>query len=138
MAAPLTALGIAGVCAVSFGGAYAVGTMTRSNDPAPAAPARVVATPDAPAAIANLRPAAELPGLRAPKVVRKRQTAPKATVAVAARSVTVVRPAPRPVASAPVSRPAPAKPAPTAPRPSTPKPKAPASEPSVAFFDDGG
>jgi hypothetical protein len=140
MSASLTAVGIAGVCAVSFGGAYAAGTLTRPDQAAPAPAPAPVAAP-AQAAITDLGRAPELPGLRV-TVVHKRRTTPKAATpvaatAVAARSTPVVRPAPRPVATVPVSRPAPAPSTPAVQRQSTPKPKAPAST-SVAFFDDGG
>jgi hypothetical protein len=133
-----SALGIGGVCAVAFGGAYAAGTATRRPDAAKAPAHAPAAAAHARTSIADLAPAADLPGLRIDRVAAKRRAAgqatkPLATTAVAARPVRVVAPAPRPVTSTPVARrtPAPSTTAPTAHRQST-------ETPSVAFFDDGG
>jgi hypothetical protein len=139
MSVSRSAFAIAGICAVAFGGAYAAGTATRPPDAAKApAPAPAAAATHARTSIADLAPAAALPGLRVDRVAAKHRATgqpakPLAATAVAARPVRVVAPAPRPVASTPVARPAPAPstPAPTVHRQST-------ETPSVAFFDDGG
>jgi hypothetical protein len=136
MSGSRSAIGIAGICAVAFAGAYAAGTATRTHDVAKAPAA--VGTTHARPSIADLAPAAALPGLRVDRVVPKRRatgqtTKPLATTAVAARPVRVVAAVPRPVTSTPVARPAPARstPAPTVHHQST-------DTSSVAFFDDGG
>jgi hypothetical protein len=136
MSVSRSAVAIAGICAVGFGGAYAAGTATRPPDAARAPAAAPAAAPHARTSIADLAPAADLPGLRIDRIARKRRaigqaTKPLATTAVAARPVRVVAPAPRPVTSTPVARRAPAPSAPTVHRQST-------QTPSVAFFDDGG
>jgi hypothetical protein len=143
MSASRSALGLFGVCAVSFGGAYVAGTATRHHDQAKApAPAQAAPAP-ARTAIADLAPAAQLPGLRVTKVAVRRHVAPKGATpviasAVAARPVRAVAPARRPVSTTPVVHPAPARPAPTVRRQSTSPSPAATSKPSVAFFDDGG
>jgi len=147
---------IAGACAVSFAGAFAVGSLVREDarsTPAAATPAPAPAQ----ARIAALAPAAGLPDLRAriernPAPRRPQPSARAATpqraaaasvaarpVAVAQRPVRRVTPVSTP-APQPVSQPQPA-PKSTAPKPapkqSTPKPTV-ANTPGVQFFDDGG
>lgn len=162
MTRPRPALMIAGACAVSFAGAFAVGSVLREDarsTPAVATPAPAPAR----ARIAALAPAAGLPGLRArierhqaprkPQPGARAATPQRAAAAsVAARPVAVAqrparrvtpvsRPAPQTPVSQPVSQPQPA-PKPAAPKPAAPKQSAPnptvATTPGVQFFDDGG
>jgi translation initiation factor IF-3 len=159
---------IAGACAVSFAGAFAVGSMVREDarsTPAAATPAPAPAR----ARIATLAPAAGLPGLRAQierhQAPRRPQPGARAAtpqraaaasvvsrpVAVAQRPVRRVTPVSRPAPQTPAARPQPAPqqtaPQPTAPKPAAPKPAAPkpsapkptvATTPGTQFFDDGG
>ena len=120
------AIGMAGVCAASFGVAFAAGSMTRDSQRPKVVSAASAPTP---VRVAPLASAPGLPGLRVTVAPRKRSPARPAVTLAAA----VTRPTPNPraqvVAQAPrVSAPAPEpKPAPTA----------AASGPSVAFFDEG-
>lgn len=122
------------ICGVAFGGAFAVGSVTRHAAP-PAAPkaAPVVA---APAPVASLAPADGLPGLRVVAAKKRPAGATSAGKAVALaplRRAQVPAAAPTPRTTTPVSRPAPSGGA----RSKSSKPTTAASGPSVAFFDDG-
>jgi hypothetical protein len=157
MTRPRPALMIAGACAVSFAGAFAVGSVVREDarsTPAAATPAPAPAQ----ARIATLAPAAGLPDLRArierhqaprrPQPSARAATPQRAAAAsVAARPVAVAQrpvrrvtpvstPAPQPV-SQPQPAPKPAAPKPAAPKQSAPKPTV-ANTPGEQFFDDGG
>jgi hypothetical protein len=127
------ALAILILCAACFGGAFAVGSMTRDRTPRhPATAAPAVA---APAPTASLAPADRLPALRAvPTSKRPRPSAPApaptpSTVAVAARPLRAPAPAPT------TSRRSGGTPAPQA--PTSGEPSVAASGPSVTFFDEG-
>ena len=138
------ALGIAGACAVSFAGAFAVGSTTRDAAAPRLAPAAAV---PAPGQIADLAPADGLPVLRANKVASARRPAQRPTRTVAQRTPAVARrparavaPATRTVsAPAPVAKPKPAPPKPvtTDRRPSTSAPAVTSRKPSVSFFEEG-
>jgi hypothetical protein len=146
MSVPIPALAIAGTCALSFGAAFAAGTMTRDHAAAGRGPATA---PPARASVATLGRAAGLPVLRvSPKprhVVAQKRPQPSS------------RPAPKPatqpvlLAQRPASRPSRTPQAPTQSAPpaarrpvqSKPTPRRPAPKPTtasahaVAFFDDG-
>jgi hypothetical protein len=133
---------MAGVCALSFGVAFAAGSMTRDTHRARAISAASAPTP---VRIAGLAAAPRLPRLHVTVAPRKRSPVQRrsATVATVANRPTPSRPA-RVVAQTPhvVSAPAPTtRPAPT-PAKATPQqrpsePATAASGPSVTFFDEG-
>jgi hypothetical protein len=128
------AIAMAGVCALSFGVAFAAGSMTRDSHRVKVVSAASAPTP---VRVAPLASAPGLPGLRVTVAPRKRSPArPAVTLAAAVtrptpnrRAQVVAQQRAQVLAQAPrVSAPAPKpKPAPTA----------AASGPSVAFFDEG-
>jgi hypothetical protein len=121
------AIGMAGVCAVSFGVAFAAGSMTRDSQRPTAVSAASAPTP---VRVARLASAPGLPGLRATVASRKRSSARRPAVTLAAA---VTRPTPNPRAQVVAQAPRVSAPAPTP----KPAPTAAASGPSVAFFDEG-
>jgi hypothetical protein len=128
------AIGIAGLCAVSFGVAFAAGSTTRESQ----RPQAVSAVAPMPVRVAELASAPSLPGLRVTVAPRKRSAAPRPAVRVAA---SLTRPAPNRRAQVVAQTPRVSAPAPT-PAPSTSqrrlsRPTTAASGPSVAFFDEG-
>jgi hypothetical protein len=136
-------LGITGACAVSFAGAFAVGSTTR--DAAAPRPAPAAAVAAAPTRIAALAAADGLPGLRATRARHAAAHSParavvRRTPAVTRRPVRAVAPVTRPVsAPAPAAKPkpVPSRPVTTNRRPATSAPVSTARKPSVTFFDEG-
>jgi hypothetical protein len=127
------ALGITGACAVSFAGAFAVGSTTRDAAAPRPAPAAAVAAADG------------LPGLRATRARHAAAHSPARAVvrrspALTRRPVRAVAPVTRPVsAPAPAAKPkpVPSRPVTTNRRPATSAPVSTARKPSVTFFDEG-
>jgi hypothetical protein len=126
-------IGMAIVCVVSFGAAFAAGSTTRDGHRPQATSAASAATP---VRVAGLASAPSLPGLRVTVAPRKRSSPqrPATTVAATVTRATPNRRVPVVAQTRRVSAPAPTPtPAPTP----KPAPTAAASGPSVAFFDEG-
>ena len=119
--------GMAAVCAVSFGVAFAAGSMTRDSHRQQAVSR---ASAPAPVRVAPLASAPGLPGLRVAVAPRRRPSAPRPAVTLAAA---VTRPRPNRGAQVVAQTPRPSAPTPRPKR----APTAAASGPSVAFFDEG-
>jgi hypothetical protein len=137
----MRAIGITGLCAVSFGVAFAAGSTTRESQRAQPMSAASAPTP---VRVAGLASAPSLPGLRMTVAPRKRSSVQRTAVKLAAgltrptpnRRAQVVAQTPRVSAPAPTPTPAPTPSSGTSQR-RAPQQTAAASGPSVTFFDEG-